>query len=186
MKLNRRTLLLITLACFGAGLWQDSRPAATEVKPVSVFLVRHAEKAKDDPRDPTLSEEGVARAVSLSRLVGESGVTHLFASEYKRTQLTLEPLAKAKSLEVEVVSARTQPKLLKLISELAPGSVAVVAGHSNTVPAIASALGCELPNLTETRGGPMLAEDEYDRLFLLTLPPADAKGVAPTVIELRY
>lgn len=184
MQLNRRTLLLITLACFGAGLWQDSRPVA--VAPVSVFLVRHAEKATDDPRDPVLSEEGVARAVSLSRLVGEAGVTHLFASEYKRTQLTLDPLAKVNSLEVEVVSARTPPKLLKLISELAPGSVAVVAGHSNTLPGIAKALGCELPNLTETPRGSMLADDEYDRLFLLTLPPAGSTGVAPTVLELRY
>lgn len=186
MKFDRRLCLLLPFAWFALGFYQDSRPATAKVEPVTVILVRHAEKAKDDPRDPSLSEAGLARAVALADLVGKAGVTHLFASEYTRTQRTLAPLAKVSQLEVEVVSARLQPKLLKRLLELEPGSVAVVAGHSNTIPAIASALGATLSNLVETPRGAMLGDGEYDRLFLLTLPPAVTKGVATKTIELRY
>jgi len=186
MKLDRRLFLLLPLAWFALGVLQESRPASLGNEPVTVILVRHAEKAKDDPRDPSLSEAGLARAVALADLVGNAGVTHLFASEFIRTQATLAPLSKVSHLAVEVVSARSQEKLLKRLHALKAGSVAVVAGHSNTVPSIARALGAKLSNLVETERSAMLGDDEYDRLFLLTLPAAGTKGVATKTIELRY
>ena len=189
MKLQRLAYLLIPLVCFALGLGQDSRPVRSSENgeaPISVFLLRHAEKAVSDSRDPALSEEGEARARSLAALLRAAGVTHLFSSEYVRTRSTLAPIAKTSELEVQVVGARSQDQLLKQLLALEPGSVAVVSGHSNTVPAIASALGCELPNLSETARGAMLGEHEYDRLFLLTLPPKSATSVAPKVVELRY
>ena len=197
-----RLLPLLSLALFGLALpspvpAQDGREApeiatgAVEEACTTVFLVRHAEKAKDDPRDPSLSEAGEARAEALARLLGSSGVTHLFASEYKRTQDTLEPLSGAAGLAnlilpVKVVPARKADVLIGELRGLPHGSVAVVAGHSNTVPAIASALGCELTTVEKRGQARMLAEDEYDRLFVLTLPPDGAKGVAPSFVELRY
>ncbi len=188
MKHSRRTFLLLPLVFLAFGLWQDSRPVKRDdvTAPVTVVLVRHAEKAMDDPRDPQLSEAGHERAEALAKLLGSAGVTHLFSTEYIRTKTTLAPLATDAKLEVEVISARQQPELLARIAGLAPGSFAVVAGHSNTVPAIAEALGCKLSNLHDTPRGSMLGENEYDRLFLLTLPASASKGAAPNVVELRF
>ena len=200
-RAHARFLPLLSLCLFGLA-WtapttvQDASSAprtAGEVQDActTVFLVRHAEKASDDPRDPTLSEVGLARAEALASLLSRAGVTGLYASQYKRTQMTLEPLSRAAggatgNLPVKVVDARDAAGLARELSELPPGSVAVVAGHSNTVPSIAKALSCELTTVEKRGRGRMLAEDEYDRLFVLTLPPKDAKGVAPSYVELRY
>ncbi|MFY0534577.1 histidine phosphatase family protein [Nannocystis pusilla] len=67
--------------------------------------MRHGEKAADDPSDPSLSPAGEARAKALAELLGHAGVTHLFASEYRRTQATLRPLADAAGLQITVLPA---------------------------------------------------------------------------------
>jgi hypothetical protein len=61
--------------------------------------------------------------------------------------------------------------------------VAVVSGHSNTTPGLVLALGGEAEGVKEGRGGPVLGEDEYDRLFLVTLPKGEG---AVSLVELRY
>ena len=71
-------------------------PAPPETKTVTVFLVRHAEKSKDDPRDPSLSAAGQQRARRLAELLAQEKITHLFSTPLKRTQETLAPLARAK------------------------------------------------------------------------------------------
>lgn len=186
------TLVLLGLATAGRTPRQDGAPTPAQAAReacTTVFLVRHAEKAKDDPRDPTLSEAGKARAEALARLLGPSGVGHLFATPYRRTRETLEPLSRAAgpdALPVTVLDAADVQATARAVRDLPPGSVAVVAGHSNTVPAIAEALDCELTTVAERGRGRMLAEEEYDRLFVLTLPPGDAEGVAPSFVELRY
>ena len=61
-------------------------------------LVRHAEKATDDPKDPSLSDVGRARAARL--LVSFDGVpvTAVYATGYRRTQATAQPTAGALAL----------------------------------------------------------------------------------------
>lgn len=154
--------------------------------PVTVVVVRHAEKAATgDTPDPELSGRGQERARDLARLLSEAGVTHLFASEFVRTRTTLAPLAEALALEVQVVSARTPAEQLTAIEDLPPGSLAVIAGHSNTVPKLVTGLGGTVSKLTENpQYGPMLGEDEYDRLFILTLPAGDQTTIR--TLELRY
>ena len=185
-----RLLVPLLLTCGFLVAAQDSRPVRSTPpageSPVTVILIRHAEKANAHTRDPELTEAGVARAESLAALLKAAEVSHLFSTEYKRTRDTLAPLAAQNELEVQVVSASEPFKLVQSLRELPPGSTAVVSGHSNTTPALASALGLDLPNLKETDRGPMLRENEYDRLFLLTLPPNGAKGVQGKVVELRY
>ena len=68
---------------------------------------------------------------------------------------------------------------------LPPGSVAVVAGHSNTVPDLVRKLGGSMAGLTEhPRYGAILEEHEYDRLVQVILPACDDQSVK--TIELRY
>lgn len=164
----------------------EARPAPAE-KPVTVVLVRHAETAGSTRTggDPELSEAGRGRARALARLLAHAGVTRLFSSEYARTRATLAPLAEALDAEVEVVSARDGAEQVERLRALPPGSVAVVAGHSNTVPGLVRALGGEVADLEEGR----LRHAEYDRLFLVTLPSGVALppgDVAVQTLELRY
>jgi phosphohistidine phosphatase SixA len=146
MKLPRTllvplALLLLVLSISPRSGAEQGQPAPQ--KPVAVFLLRHAETAAPTGGggDPELSEPGKARAQQLARLLGKAGVTHLFASEYARTQATLAPLAGALGLKVETVPAGESARQVAALRALPPGSVAVVAGHSNTVPALVEALG---------------------------------------------
>ncbi len=158
-------------------------PAAKElVEPVSVFFVRHAETAASTrtARDPELSEAGQERAAALARLLQNGGVSHLYCSEYRRTRQTLMPLADLAGVEIHEVGAAAAAEQLAALQALPPGSVAVVAGHSNTIPALVSAVAG--PPARLERGS--LPHDQYDRLYLVTLPVPD--GAAPKVIELSY
>jgi len=145
----------------------------------TVVFVRHAEKGDDDPRDPSLSARGAARAEALAGLLANAGVTHLFTSEYRRTQATLAPLAARLGLTLAVRPARELARLVEELRGLPAGSVAVVAGHSNTVPALARALGVELRDLVESAAGKVLDEAVYDRVWVVTHGVAGAAPVAP-------
>lgn len=156
----------------------DSRDAALLEKlryPKTVVLVRHTEKSTDDPRDPNLSEAGVLRAQALARTLEGAGVTHLYASEFKRTQQTLGPISLISGAAVQIISARDPRATISAIGELPRGSVVVVAGHSNTVPALVA----ELVGKEQTK----LSESDYDRLYVVTLWGVTRKA---SVLELRY
>lgn len=183
-----RSLALAPLcALFLALLALAFGPAREAVQPVSVFVVRHAEalESTEERRDPELRPEGEARAELLARTLSRAGVTHVFASPLRRARATVEPLARLRELEVELHPAQDAAGLAAKLRALAPGSVALVAGHSNTVPALVEALGGKLEGLQEhARHGRVLADDEHGRLILVTLPAAD--GVEVKTIELRY
>ena len=138
-----------------------------KVGAVQVFLLRHAEKDVRVRKDPPLTEEGRVRARELVRVLGAAGVTHLFSTSYLRTLGTLEPLAQANSLKIEVYDPRQPDDILSKLHSLGPGSVAVVVGHSNTTPQLYVALGGKEPKGLDRRG--FLEEDEFDRLFAVTL-----------------
>jgi len=189
--LPRRLLLFLPVALLAAlalvGGQQEARGAVQmRLAPRTVILVRHGEKSTEgDPKDPELSVEGKARAEELARVLARSGATRLVASEFQRTQATLAPLAARLKLTVDVRPAAELEALATELVSAEPGSVTVVSGHSNTLPALAALLGVSLPGLNETPQGAMLGDDEYDRLFVLYLPPNDAP-VKPSVVELRY
>jgi len=154
-----------------------------------VFFVRHAEKSTDDPRDPSLSAEGEARSEALARMLSGAGVTHLFSSEYRRTRDTLAPLAERIGRKVREIPAADPEAQIAAIRELPAGSIAVVAGHSNTVPRLVEMLGGKVSGLVDTAHGAMIADDTYDRMFLLVLPSAGAGASVvdrAQTVELRY
>src|SRR5205809_7384909 len=68
---------------------------ATFTRPVTtVILVRHAEKnIEPNNPDPDLSPAGQARAQELVRMLGAAGVNAIYATNFKRTQQTVKPLA---------------------------------------------------------------------------------------------
>jgi phosphohistidine phosphatase SixA len=172
--------LAVGLACLGSPP-QDPVEDALRA-PVTVVLVRHAETTGEGAQR-ALSEEGSGRAAALARLLGHAGVTHLYCSPYPRTRQTLGPLQALTKLEVVEVSPREAARQVELLRELPPGSLAVVSGHSNTVPGLVSRLGGEVRDLEDSPYGPMIAEDQHDRLYVVTLP--GVAGAAPSTLELR-
>ena len=132
----------------------------------TVILVRHAEKVSDD-KDPDLSDAGRARASRLAVLLGRSGVTRLVATDLKRTQQTLAPLAEAVGKPIDVRAAKETDALAKELRETPPGAVVVVAHHSNGIPRIARSMGVVPRGLGATDDA--LPETEFGRIMVMSL-----------------
>jgi broad specificity phosphatase PhoE len=162
----RHLMAALTLLCPSVTLYAQAAP-------ITVFVVRHAEKGPENP-DPSLTPQGYQRAAALARVLGDSHITAIFASEFKRTQETVEPLAKAAGLTTAIVPAAMLDSLVVRLHALPPGSRVVVASHSNLVHLIVEKLsGVRVPPL---------ADPDYDRLVIVTMT-ADGKGEA---VVLRY
>ncbi|MGH8077319.1 MAG: SixA phosphatase family protein [Lysobacter sp.] len=108
---------------------------------VEFVVVRHAEKRSDDPRDPLLTDAGLARAQRLAVSLAAEPLAAVYATSYRRTQQTAAPSAAAHGLPVTTYDAKQEAKQLAatLKHRHASGTVLIV-GHSNTVPGIAAAL----------------------------------------------
>ena len=158
--------LLTLLALCGA--------TAQAQETTTVLVVRHAEKEWEDG-DPPLSEAGRERAEALLRVVGESGVSVLFGTQYMRTSQTLEPIAERFELEILVHEARDSEGLARRILTEHAGRVVVVSGHSNTVPEIVAALGAPEPAPID--------DAEYDNLYVVSVSSA---GGEATVLRLHF
>lgn len=141
-----------------------------------VYVVRHAEKFASDPtdRDPALSSPGRARSEALVAALRDVPIAAAFATEFKRTQQTVQPTALAHGLNVTIASARDPAGLAAQIARDFHGKTVLVAGHSNTVPAVLKAMGVAAP--------PALAETDYDDLFIATL----IDGEPTTTQHLHY
>lgn len=145
-----------------------------------VVVVRHAEKATDDPRDPSLSEAGRARAAALAERLANTPPDAVFSTQYRRTRDTAAPTAASAGVDVQVrpvdaANAATHAAdLARELHALPAGSTALVVGHSNTVPGIVAAVsGQPVPDMPET---------EYDRYTVIVL---DGKG-GGRVFSSRY
>lgn len=160
---RRQVLGLVTMALLGGC---DCNAEVT------VYLVRHAEKAKDGSDDPPLSDLGAKRAAALADALQGVTLAAVYASQYQRTQLTVKPAAEVRNMEVQVVDAGDTGALVEKIRQHA-GSAVLVAGHSNTVPEIAKALG-----LSDAIA---LGEKDYGDLFVVK-----AKGSEASLEKQRF
>jgi len=147
-----RLALLLALALPGA--------TAAQSEPLVVFAVRHAERADDGSTpDPSLSEEGRARARTLAGLLADAELDAVHVTRYRRTEETAAPTTERLGLATATYDpGATQ----RFAAELrARGGRHLVVGHSNTIPELVRALGGD--------PGTPIAEDEYDRLYVLTV-----------------
>jgi len=134
----------------------SSRPITT------VILVRHAEKIIDpNNSDPDLGPAGQAHAQELVRILSDAGIYAIYATQYKRTQETVKPLADKLGLPVVQVNSKNTAELLTQIRSQHRGQVIFISGHNNTVPEIIAALGG--PQF------PTIPESEYDNLYMVTV-----------------
>jgi phosphohistidine phosphatase SixA len=141
----------------------------------AIYIVRHAERASDEPLSP-LSAEGHARAARLAGILRDAGITAIFVTEYERVAQTAQPTAARLGLTPAVNKADDTPGLVEKVRALGPSARVLIAGHSDTVPKILAALGYSAPVT--------IAKGEYDNLFIVM--PGKAPGAPPVVLRLRY
>ncbi|HSK65079.1 MAG TPA: phosphoglycerate mutase family protein [Pyrinomonadaceae bacterium] len=136
---------------------------ATFERPVTtVILVRHAEKRiEPENNDPDLTPAGFERAQELARVFSGAGINAIYATQYKRTQQTVQPLSERTGVPATILESKQSDELVKRIQTSLRGQTIFVAGHNNTVPAIASALSGEKYS--------DIPESEYDNLFIVTV-----------------
>lgn len=179
--MTRKTLALIALLL----LSQFAFAHQTNESVTTVFLIRHAERAEEPRQDPPLTEKGVARSEALARLLSTAGIKAIYTSQFARTKLTAEPLAKQLGVTATPISLKTSPSNPRAIAEEstketvdkilshAGGSVLVV-GHSNSIPDVIKMLGGDAV--------PTIDEKKFDDLFVVTVY---ANGKAK-VAHLKY
>ena len=143
--------------------------AAANAAPV-VFIVRYAEKASAGGKDPELSVQGQERADALANILKDSQITSVFVTEFKRTQETAAPAAKAAHVSPIVVSAKDTGSLVGKLRAL--NGNALVVGHGNTIPDLLTALRSATPV--------SISDDDYSEMFAVLL------GDTPQLVRLHY
>jgi len=123
----------------------------------TIVLVRHAEKApavEGDKGDQDLSAEGKQRAERLVKLLKKYKPHEIFATDYKRTKQTVQPMAEKRKKQIQTYDPSKQADLAAKIMASSTDHY-LIAGHSNTIPALANLLAKKdvFRNMLETEYG---------------------------------
>jgi broad specificity phosphatase PhoE len=128
---------------------------------VTVVLLRHAERVGKFA-NMGLTRDGRRRAEALVAELAPMKPLALYASNYRRTQLTLEPLSRQLGLPIRMRNRMPPDELAaEILREFQSGTV-VVCAHSDTVSLLAGALGCRV-GIPNVRGN--------DQLWILRIGP---------------
>jgi broad specificity phosphatase PhoE len=149
-------------------------PAPSPV-PTTVIVVRHAEKLLEPGEaDPPLSPAGKRRAEALRHVLSSLEIGAVYTSPFARTRDTVAPAAADRGLRARETDPRDAEGLAARIRTEHRGQTVLVAGHSNTVPALLQALGVREEIVLDDR-------HDYDDLFVVTL-----EGKGARLLHLHY
>jgi phosphohistidine phosphatase SixA len=164
----RRLLpLLVLLLLSGCGT--TGTPASFEL-----ILIRHAEKSPDG-RDPDLTRYGAERAEWLAQWLATAKLSAVWSSDYRRTRQTAAPVARERGLQLRLYDPGKLDDLATVL--LTRSENALVVGHSNTTPDLASLLcGCPVE---------AMSEEEYDRIMLVRVSGEKRELQTLNAAELR-
>lgn len=133
-------LFIYFLYCLAAlSLFSDSIRAQTNK---TIILVRHAEKAAPtemDKGDPDLSADGKQRAERLMQMIKKYKPHEIFATDYKRTRQTTEPIASYRKKQIQTYDPAKSAEFIQKMMASKTDHYLII-GHSNTIPALANLL----------------------------------------------
>jgi broad specificity phosphatase PhoE len=153
-------LLIKTLIAFAFfGIFNNVE--AQKTSETTIILVRHAEKDPSGGADPQLSAEGKLRADSLVRVFKSIKADEMYSTPYIRTKETLKPWATKAGIEVKTYDPRNLKGFADELKAL-KGKTVVVAGHSNTTPALVNFL-------LGTDKYQALDDSVYSKIWILTV-----------------
>ncbi|MEP0265469.1 phosphoglycerate mutase family protein [Dokdonia sp.] len=138
--------ILFFMICFTSCKEAKTTPPVEVATPevaittTTYYLIRHAEKDRSDPenRNPSLKEEGIARAQQWSEVFKDVTFDMVYSTNYARTQETATPTAKRKGLEIKSYDPRTP--FDATFEKETLGKTVLVVGHSNTTPMFTNAI----------------------------------------------
>jgi len=137
----------------------------------TVVLLRHAERQSLFDGDSPLAEAGLRRAEALVPLLTGFRPSALYASDLRRTQQTLAPVATSLGLTPVLRPKDGSVALAAEILRDQRGRTVVVCWHHDLMKKLVRALGVKGPV-------PYWSLDTYDRLWIVTIP---ARGEARLV-----
>ena len=160
---QRRIQVIIIYTAIALGLaWFFESQATT-----TVIFVRHAEKTAEPADDPLLSLAGQQRAVELARQLVDAdvvaGIDAVYATPYRRTVDTAQPVADALGLPITSYDAADTETIMEQIVRKHKGKIVLVVGHSNTLPAL-------IFNMGASKKVPVIDEYEYDNIYIVSIP----------------
>lgn len=160
---RRRIQVFVIYTAIAIGLaWFFESQATT-----TIIFVRHAEQTSHDEADPSLSEAGKRRVAELTRQLVDAdvvaGIDAIYATSYKRSTETAEPLAQRLDLPISIYDAGDTETVLEEILKSHKGKIILVVGHSNTVPEL-------IANLGASKKVPPIARDEFDNIYVISIP----------------
>lgn len=175
---RRRVLALgYILVAFFVAWYFESQATTTFV------FVRHADvdNPADLSGDPALSAAGRARADLLSRFLAYfdvvSGVDAIYASPYRRAKETAQPLAERLGLPIQpAVYDDTEDFMEDILDEHKGEIVLFVVDREEIAPMIVELHG--------SKRVPEIAPDEYDNLYIVTVPWGG--GAKVKTLRVRY
>jgi phosphohistidine phosphatase SixA len=103
-------------------------------------------------------------------MLKDSKISAIYTTEFKRTEQTAAPVAKALGLTVTTLPSENQAVLVAKLRTSTANSLVV--GHANTIPDVIKALGIPEPV--------NIPDSDYDNLFVVVL------GEKPYLIRLHY
>lgn len=153
------TLFLFVALCLA---WFFESQATT-----TVIFVRYAETSAPAHQNPGLSPAGQLRARELARVLEQinvvAGVDAIFATQYRSTQETAEPLAEALQIPVQVVDSKNIAGLTDVILNAYKGKIVLVITGPEDLPLL-------IRRLHGSKHLAPIGEREYDNLYLLSIP----------------
>ena len=153
--------MIYTAIAIGLAWFFESQATTT------IIFVRHAEKVAVQDDDPSLSVAGKRRVAELTRQLVDAdvvaGIDAIYATPFKRSQETVQPIADALSLPIRAYDAEDTNQVLKKILRKHKGKIILVVGHSNTLPIL-------IANLGASKKVPRIAEGEYDNIYIVSIP----------------
>jgi hypothetical protein len=133
----------------------------------TVIIVRHADVASGLGNDLGLSALGAIRAEELSRVLADvdviQGPDAILTGGGRASRETAEPLARRLNLPVLEVDTSGLNRLAKRIVKDYKGKIVVVVAEPDEIPIL-------IPRFQGSKKVPELAEDEYDNLYIVSIP----------------
>lgn len=141
----------------------------------SFYIVRHAEK--DTGNNPALKQIGYLRAGDLYRELKDKGISKIYVSQYRRTELTADSLRIYNKIETVQYKAYQEEDGIwsKITADPIKDQVVLIVGHTNNIPDIIRKLGVNDFNVIE------LPDNEYDNLYLVMV-----KGNRATLKQMKF
>lgn len=134
----------------------------TVEKTTTYFLIRHAEKVRENPADknPDLNERGFLRAENWLKVLQHISFDAIYSTDFKRTLNTITPISKKLYL-VPLIYNPSKIDIDHFQLENSGKNILIV-GHSNTIPQFVN-------GLIHQQKYQEMDDNEFSHLYIVTV-----------------